>query len=464
MKNRVNTLRAPLEIGLLVILALVLAIGIRVLIINGLEPASQATQEYPTQAYPPPEEIVQITDLSTEVPYPGPTQYTTPVTITLVHTPPAITITPFEEWPPTLTPWPSPTPYPSATLRPGPTNTPVPLVQPASDASGMILYLDGADNKNTTLDALSMDGKGLVIGSNLKSSTGTNLSWGNAYASPDGSRIALFGEWCAEGILFTDSGKYEPLYKYTIGPCGRFFDWHPDNHHILILSTMNYEGLGLWLVDTDTWEFTVLAAPGIGKIRGGSISPDGRKVIYSWEGAGSGEVWMVNTDGQDAYMLSSENGAPSNFAWSPDGSKIVFPGPYGITLIDEDGENLRTLKSASEAGCGIRHYPPIWSPDSRFLLIQNDLDDLPYTDPWSPQTFKDAGICLVDVVNDITSWLPPGETTGNMHPTWSPDGSQVAFVSDRSGMSEIWAINVDGANLRQLTSIGRMVRFPFWKR
>jgi Tol biopolymer transport system component len=173
---------------------------------------------------------------------------------------------------------------------------------------------------------------------------------------------------------------------------------------------------------------------------------------------------MVNTDGQDAYLLSSENGAPSNFAWSPDGSKIVFPGPYGITLIDEDGENLRTLKSASEAGCGIRHYPPIWSPDSRFLLIQNDLDDLPYTDPWSPQTFKDAGICLVDVVNDITSWLPPGETTGNMHPTWSPDGSQVAFVSDRSGMSEIWAINVDGANLRQLTNAAQYVRFPYWRR
>jgi Tol biopolymer transport system component len=40
----------------------------------------------------------------------------------------------------------------------------------------------------------------------------------------------------------------------------------------------------------------------------------------------------------------------------------------------------------------------------------------------------------------------------------------VVFVSKRGGTSEVWAINLDGSNLRQLTDAGEYVRFPFWNR
>ncbi|HSB67691.1 MAG TPA: hypothetical protein VLD65_14040 [Anaerolineales bacterium] len=438
MKVKRKTLSETTSLFILVVFIVSLVIVIRTFILGG-----GVSQNAPSQQqYPPPQPTWKSpawTETATEIP---------------------IVATIGLEGPPTPTPWPTPTPYPSATLRPGPTDTPVPLIFPAADASGIILFLSGSSNENTTLNKISVDGNGLVVGSNQLLATGTNLYWENAYASPDGSRIAFYGQWCAEGLLFTDNVKFELPFSNSISPCGHFFDWDPDNHHILILAGVAFQGL--WLVDTDTWDYTILASPGIGDIRGGSISPDGRKVIYSWEAIGPGEIWMVNTDGQDAHRLSDVYGAPGNFAWSPDGSSIIFLGPEGMTLMDQDGKILRTLKSPF--GCGIQHYSPIWSPDSRFLLIQNDLHDLPYTDPWSPKAFRDAGICLVDVVNDTTAWLPPGEQTGNMHPAWSPDGSQVAFVSDRSGTSEIWAINIDGTNLRQLTNSGIPVRFPFWIR
>lgn len=49
------------------------------------------------------------------------------------------------------------------------------------------------------------------------------------------------------------------------------------------------------------------------------------------------------------------------------------------------------------------------------------------------------------------------------YPRWSPDGKQIAFVSDRSGVYEIWTIDADGTNLRQVTFGGLPgTSFPLW--
>jgi TolB protein len=37
-------------------------------------------------------------------------------------------------------------------------------------------------------------------------------------------------------------------------------------------------------------------------------------------------------------------------------------------------------------------------------------------------------------------------------PVWSPDGNQIAFYSNRDGDFEIYVVNSDGSNLRQITS------------
>jgi Tol biopolymer transport system component len=50
-----------------------------------------------------------------------------------------------------------------------------------------------------------------------------------------------------------------------------------------------------------------------------------------------------------------------------------------------------------------------------------------------------------------------GETPhsyNNTAPTWSPDGSQIAFLTDRTGNWEIWVMNADGSNQRPLFPAG----------
>jgi Tol biopolymer transport system component len=44
----------------------------------------------------------------------------------------------------------------------------------------------------------------------------------------------------------------------------------------------------------------------------------------------------------------------------------------------------------------------------------------------------------------------------NVAPVWSPDGSQIAFLTDRNGGWEIWVMNADGSNQRPLFQAGTL--------
>lgn len=47
-------------------------------------------------------------------------------------------------------------------------------------------------------------------------------------------------------------------------------------------------------------------------------------------------------------------------------------------------------------------------------------------------------------------------------PTWSPDGSRLVFVSNRSGSLDLYVMNVGGANVQQVTSSPERETLPSW--
>lgn len=51
----------------------------------------------------------------------------------------------------------------------------------------------------------------------------------------------------------------------------------------------------------------------------------------------------------------------------------------------------------------------------------------------------------------------------NAAPAWSPDGSQIAFMTDRTGQWEIWIMNADGSNQRPMFPNGALdgIQFNF---
>jgi TolB protein len=51
----------------------------------------------------------------------------------------------------------------------------------------------------------------------------------------------------------------------------------------------------------------------------------------------------------------------------------------------------------------------------------------------------------------------------NEDPTWAPDGRHITFVSDRSGVRQLWVIDVETGRVRQLRTPGA-ARLPAWSR
>ena len=58
--------------------------------------------------------------------------------------------------------------------------------------------------------------------------------------------------------------------------------------------------------------------------------------------------------------------------------------------------------------------------------------------------------------------LTDNEWAWDHHPSWSPDGSQILFSSNRGGMRQLWIMDADGSNQRQVTNFAFEVWNPVW--
>lgn len=431
-------------VGLVFVSALALGAVAALRALSGGRAAS-ALPETP-QGYPPPEATV---------PVPG-TPYPTSV---IIEVPPLQT----------PTPWLTFTPPPQPTRRPGPTESPMPLPEPAQDASGSIAYITSSrpgasvwdGGATLALHSLPLDKAGNPKGSpvSVTGDTELNLEWIDIVPSPDGNHVAVLAAWGALTILNTETGQIEPLARTGYGSLSGFMAWHPDSRRILYRADAGPDS-GVWLVGPDDFTLIYRELNGLGAISDGAISPDGQKIIYSfWRGGGTGELRMVNADGSDSHVLFSAQSDVSIISWSPDGSEILFVGDRGFALMDSNGGNVRLLTLKGTMGSFPAEFK--WSPDSRTIAYVSSPGQEKGAAPDNPP-FLRTSIRLIDVsTGDDRPLLPE---TGNADPAWSPDGSQIAFVSMHGGAPNLWVVNVDGTNMRPLTTDNQFVRFPVWRK
>ena len=163
------------------------------------------------------------------------------------------------------------------------------------------------------------------------------------------------------------------------------------------------------------------------------------------------DVYIVNPDGSGLTNLT--NGAAGSAEipqWSPDRSKIVFEGgQFGgdIYVINADGTGLHNLTNTPPLE-GLE-TEPVWSPDGTTIVFTKAIS----LDPDGDQAATDVYTIRAD-----GSQLTPLTTTGQESQggglSWSPDGSRIAFTSDRGASSQIFVMGSDGSSQTGITSAG----------
>src|SRR5215204_5099704 len=132
-----------------------------------------------------------------------------------------------------------------------------------------------------------------------------------------------------------------------------------------------------------------------------SVSPDGNKIAFVSDRDGNYEIYSMNTDGTGQQRLTNNAAIDANPTWTPDGSRIAFQS-------DRDGAYDQSGNYAAE----------VYVMDSDDGTDQTRLTHNPMFD---------------------------GD------PAYSPDGTRIAFTSNRSGNPEIYVMKYDGSDPENLT-------------
>ena len=162
-------------------------------------------------------------------------------------------------------------------------------------------------------------------------------------------------------------------------------------------------------------------------------------IAFASNAFGLQAIFVVSPDGTGLKRLSPEGAFDSDPVWSPDRQKILFSSGSDLYVMNADGSGRTPLVQ----GQGFHSYR--WSPDGgriAFVALVFEGEDV-FDHLWVMQA---DGTGQTKLVEDATS------------PTWSPDGTGIAYA----GTTGIRVINPDGNNDRALTSEGLRAFQPAW--
>ena len=171
-----------------------------------------------------------------------------------------------------------------------------------------------------------------------------------------------------------------------------------------------------------------------------SLSPDGQSVIYSaFREANVHEIYEMTLMDGDVTQLTNRLGVLTAAEVSPDGTRITFTGGMPST-------NQVQIWVMNRNGDNPENIPqllgwdPTWSPDGKQILFASNRDGLVQL-----FTVNLNGRGLDRVTN-----LPAIRGRSD----WSPDGGSIVTYSGPSWNRELYIMNADGSNARQLTPTG----------
>ena len=260
-----------------------------------------------------------------------------------------------------------------------------------------------------------------------------------------------------KGNIMTFTAKYNDDYSPAISPDGNWIAFSSDRLQNTELYLMNLTDHSLrQLTHTNELDEYMPA-----------FSPDGKSIAFVTERTRGGmmfppiqasgsdpsraSIYLMDIDGRNQRPLVDADGADRAPVFSPDGQKIAFeskaptqeaastPGStenndtLEIYVIDVDGSN-KTQLTHNDVDDG----HPTWSPNGRQIAFSSMVEDI-------------YQIFIMDAAGGTAKQLTFSNTS-HYHPTFSSDGKRIIYVSNAHNHYTLWMMNADGTNKTQLTN------------
>jgi Tol biopolymer transport system component/flagellar hook assembly protein FlgD len=388
-------------------------------------------------------------------------------------------------------------------------------------------------------------------GSKVKQITANSAAENVPAWSPDGTKLAFGSD--RQGHLLLPKWNIWTLNRDGTNPSQVTQDettfrdetpsWSPDGKKLIYASDQD-GNFDIWMVNADSSGKTKITSSSEAETRP-AWSPDGLKIAYKNERGLS--IYDVRSKAQ-VQLITAEG--LTNPSWSRDGTEIIYNDSAGniyskstykggltgvITypilsqtlsgLVEIKGTALDTNLEGYKVECSPNITPYIWTEigssnvpkkdsilavwntaplsDGQYILkltawdragnsLENSLIVNSDNDNWKLTIASLTQITTDDAWDIEPAWSPDGSKlafssnrSGNYDiwamnadgsglinlannpaydgkPAWSPNGSKIAFVSDRSGNKDIWTMNIDGSDLKQLTSLTIIDTDPCW--
>lgn len=191
---------------------------------------------------------------------------------------------------------------------------------------------------------------------------------------------------------------------------------------------------------------------------------------YVW-GLDKFDIYTVDRDGKNLQRLTDYNTYTAEGILSPDGKRIVFTslkdGDLDIYTMNVDGSDVKRLTTTPGYDGG-----PWWSPDGTKIVYRawhydNDADLQAYKDLLKQGMIRPNKMELWVMNADGSDQRQITKLGGaNFGPSWTPDGKRIIFSSNhtnpRSRNFDLYIVNLDGTGLEQVTTNGEFDGFPMF--
>ncbi len=240
--------------------------------------------------------------------------------------------------------------------------------------------------------------------------------------------VGLFGSGLA---LYVVDEVSSTTRLVTAGPVDAEPTWSPDGTRIAFVRWIG-DAPDIFVVQGDGANLVRLTE-NPGQDFGPAWGPGGASIAFLSERDGATTAYLMDADGANQRPFLGLPDGIASLDWSPDGSRIVFDRivdyQYQLFVLELLTGEVRQLVQVSGS-------KPRWSADGEWIAFAGD-----------------AQIGIVRPDGSGLRWLTT-QIGHNSHPTWSPDGTRIAYQSDDLGRDMICIVSIATGTFVRAADLG----------